>query len=78
MTAAEARQKAIEISTNDSDSQYSAIKQSISHAVNKGEFDCWIYDAAIKTEVREKLIAEGYKVGPTQSDRGETLTQIRW
>jgi hypothetical protein len=78
MTAAEARTKAAEVNTNDENSQYATIKEMIGEAVKKGEFDCWIYNTAIKTEVRAKLINEGYKVGPTQSDRGETLTQIKW
>lgn len=78
MNATEARQKATEVNTNDEKSQYATIKEMIGEAVKKGEFDCWIYNAPIRTEVREKLMLEGYKVGPTQSDRGETLTQIKW
>jgi len=78
MTAAEARLKAIEVNTKDNDSQYSTIKDMISSAVGKGELDCWIYNLPIKTEVREKLIAEGYMVGPTLSERNETMTQIKW
>lgn len=78
MNAAEARQKATAIVTNEVDSQYAIIKKMISEAVGKGDFDCWIYNIPIKPEVRVKLIQEGYGIGPTQSDRNETLTQIKW
>lgn len=78
MTAAEARAKATEVNTKDTNSQYATVKDMITQAVRKGELECWIYNVPIKTEVREKLIGEGYKVGPTQSDRGETMTQIKW
>lgn len=78
MTAAEARIKAIEKLTSDDDSQYATIKGMIGMAVNKGELECWVYNTPINPEVRSKLYLEGYGVGPTQSDRNESLTKITW
>lgn len=78
MTAAEARKKATEVLTNDVNSEYKIIKDMIMEHAGKGEYECWIYNTSIKSEVRVKLIAEGYKIGPTQSDRNESLTKINW
>lgn len=78
MTAVEARQKATDVLTNDVNSEYTIVKAMISEHASKGEYECWIYNTSIKTEVRVKLIAEGYRVGPTQTDRNETSTKITW
>lgn len=78
MTAAEARSKATEVNTKENNSQYATIKEMIATEVNKGETECWIYNIPIKSDVREKLISEGFFVGPTQSDRNETMTKIKW
>lgn len=78
MTAAEARKKAIEVSTKDTESQYSIIKGLIYDAANKGEFYCNIYNVPIKQSVKDILVGEGYEIGPTVTNRNEVLTQIRW
>jgi hypothetical protein len=74
MNAAQARKKATEISNRDTDDRYVAIKAMIQQAVENGEFSCYVYNIPIK----KKLENEGYKVEPTQSDRNETSTEIKW
>jgi len=78
MTAQEARNSADNINTTHNDSQYETIIKMVKQAALKGEYSVWIYNASIKDSVRALLIKDGYKVGPTQSDRGETLTKITW
>jgi hypothetical protein len=78
MNAAQARKKATEISNRDTDDRYVAIKAMIQQAVENGEFSCYVYNIPIKKEVKKKLENEGYKVEPTQSDRNETSTEIKW
>jgi diphthamide synthase (EF-2-diphthine--ammonia ligase) len=78
MNAAQARKKATEIDNRDTDDRYVAIKAIIQIAVEKGEFSCYVYDVPIKKVVQKKLEAEGYKVGPSENDRNETLTKISW
>lgn len=78
MNAAEARQKATEVLTNNVDSEYAIIKKMIGEAVSRGDFECWVFNTAIRQEVKAKLCLEGYCISPTQTDRNETSTQITW
>lgn len=78
MTAAEARKKATEISTNEINSQFAIIIGMIKEAVNKGEFETYVHNVSIKPEVRVKLATNGYSVGSPESDRNETYTKITW
>jgi hypothetical protein len=78
MTAAEARKNATDKHLNAKDSQYNTIIGMIRDAANKGEYEVWVYNTSILQPVREKLTTDGFLVGPTQSDRNETLTKISW
>jgi hypothetical protein len=78
MTAAEARAIALEATNRDDSSQYTTIKNMIMEEAGNGNLACWIYNTSIRPAVKAKLEVEGYEVGPTESDRGETLTQIKW
>lgn len=78
MNAAQARKKATEISSRDTDDRYVAIKAMIQIAVEKGELSCCVYNKPIKKEVKKKLESEGYEIGPTETDRNETFTLIKW
>lgn len=78
MTAAQARKKAMEISKQDTDDRYTAIKAMIQQAVEKGELSCYVYNIPIKKEVKKMLEAQGYEVGPTEQDHNETYTIINW
>jgi hypothetical protein len=78
MTASEAKQKADNKNITNKDSQYNIIVSMIREASNKGEYEVWVYNTAILQPVREILVSNGFLVGPTQSDRNETLTKISW
>lgn len=78
MTAAEARATALEITNRDDSSQYTAIKKLIMQEASNGNLDCWVYNIPIRPAVKDKLEDEGYTVGPNESDRGETMTKIKW
>jgi hypothetical protein len=78
MTAQEARNSADNVNTADNDSQYDTIVKMIKQAAGEGKYSTWIYNVPIKDSVSALLKRDGYKVGPTQSDRGETLTEITW
>lgn len=50
----------------------------IKKAVQKGEFEVWMYEKEISARARLDLKEKGYKVGETQFDRNEILTKISW
>lgn len=78
MHATLARRKATDFNTKEIDSQFSVIMKMIEGAVNKGEYECYVYNVPIKQSVKEKLESLGYTIGKTESDRNETLTKISW
>ena len=77
MNAKQAKEKAFAANTENGSSQYAQIILMISNAANKGEYEMWFYEN-IKSDVREKLISDGYNVGKTQHERNETMTKIGW
>ena len=78
MTAAEARKIATDKNTNGNSSQYSMIIDMINDAAKDGKYETWIYNTNVLPVVRELLETHGYKIGPTENDRHETLTKIEW
>ena len=77
MNAKQAKEKALEVNTQNDLLQYAQIILMISNAANKGEYEIWYYES-IKADVKEKLISDGYNVGKTQFERNETMTKISW
>lgn len=78
MTAAEARKVATDQNTNEINSQWSTIIDMIKQEAGKGKYEVWVYNTPILSVVREKLLTNGYKVGPTQTEQNETMTKIVW
>lgn len=77
MTAANARKTVEECKSNKQRDQLAKIEDSINKAVISGEFSCYVY-FAIDVNVRKQIEELGYKVGPSDFDRNETLTPINW
>ena len=77
MNAKQAKEKALEVNTQNDLLQYAQIILMISNAANKGEYEIWYYES-IKADVKEKLISDGYNVGKTQFEINETMTKISW
>ena len=75
MKASEARQRAYEVNTNTDSGQLNEILSAIQKTADKGEYELWYYKS-VRKDVRLKLIALGYSVGLTQSDRNESMTKI--
>lgn len=57
--------------------EYPKIIKAISSAVKAGKFECWYYET-ISDITRNRLKRDGYKIGATQFDRNEILTNISW
>lgn len=74
MKASEAKKLSLD---STKDSQLPKIYKEIKEAAQRGEVSIWWYDD-INDRVRAALKEDGYKVGKTQFDRNETLTQISW
>ena len=78
MNAKEARQKAYEINTAKTNSQYAEIKADIDEEVGKGKYKCFHYKP-ILPDVRTKLIEEGFKFGSEfSSQKDGTTIEICW
>lgn len=77
MNAKDARNLASSVLTGENNSQLSEILSDIKTAANKGEFETWYYKD-IHPLVRSTLIDRGYGVEPTQFERNETMTKIKW
>lgn len=78
MNAGEARKIATDKNITAKDSQYNIIIGMIRDASAKGKYEVWVYNTRILEPVRKKLLADGFLVGPTESDRNETSTKISW
>lgn len=76
MNAQEARINAVKKATNDTDSKYAEIMTEITTAVNRGTFECYLYEP-IHSAVKERLTNEGYTI-QSYSERNETTTKISW
>lgn len=76
MKAIEAREKALEINTNEINSQYADVIQHIETYVNKGEYQMCYYKS-MKKDVQDKLIEDGYIV-VQENNMNESFTRISW
>ena len=78
MKAEEAKRKALEFNTNETNSEYKKIMDSIISHSSRGDYECFFY-SGVKPDVRKKLVEEGYIVYPSQSGGpNETMTKITW
>lgn len=77
MNAKEAREKALSVNTENSNSQYFQIIQMIADAANKGQYYI-TFEEHIREDVVERLISQGYNVGVVNSHRDEMCTKISW
>lgn len=77
MTAKEAKQKAFEYNTQNSDSQLAKINAMISDAVSRGEYEI-IFGEEIKPDIRNHLVEQGYYVGITHNAINNVHVWIKW
>ena len=79
MNAHQARELALIANIENVDSQYNKIALSITKEVSKGKYEMWWYEN-IPSDVRAKLVSEGYTIGPTNYNQrdGGILTKISW
>lgn len=77
MNAKEARDTATSVLTGENNSQLAEILGAIKESVSAGKFEAWYYNS-IHEVVRTRLSEMGYEVLPTQYDRNEELTKIKW